>query len=171
MLERSRAIPYSNHGVERETRLELATLTLARYASNSVFRRGQNRLLNDYFPPTSTGIHARHTGIHGDHTGRPRWSSTNAAGGEWVSGLGPECSTGGGKPSCAGRCAQGEDDGLDRRPVLNYRSLRGRPSKRTTSLCRTSWGAGRRNSHLGPPPRAAARPSAPATPPCRGCRP
>jgi hypothetical protein len=28
--DRSRAIPYSNHGVERETRLELATLTLAR---------------------------------------------------------------------------------------------------------------------------------------------
>jgi hypothetical protein len=27
---RSRAIPYSNHGVERETRLELATLDLAR---------------------------------------------------------------------------------------------------------------------------------------------
>jgi hypothetical protein len=25
------AIPYSNHGVEPETRLELATLTLARY--------------------------------------------------------------------------------------------------------------------------------------------
>jgi hypothetical protein len=36
-VDRSRAIPYSNHGVERETRLELATLTLARYASNSVF--------------------------------------------------------------------------------------------------------------------------------------
>jgi hypothetical protein len=29
-LAASGAIPYSNHGVERETRLELATLTLAR---------------------------------------------------------------------------------------------------------------------------------------------
>jgi hypothetical protein len=36
-VDRSRAIPYSNHGVERETRLELATLTLATYGSNSIF--------------------------------------------------------------------------------------------------------------------------------------
>jgi hypothetical protein len=68
-VDRSRAIPYSNHGVERETRLELATLTLARYASNSVFRRGQNWPLSHYLPPVSTGIHADHTGIHADHTG------------------------------------------------------------------------------------------------------
>jgi hypothetical protein len=39
-VDRSRAIPYSNHGVERETRLELATLTLARYVSHSVFGKG-----------------------------------------------------------------------------------------------------------------------------------
>jgi hypothetical protein len=42
---------------------------LARYASNSVFERGQKGHLNDYLPPTSTGIHADHTGIHADHTG------------------------------------------------------------------------------------------------------
>jgi hypothetical protein len=66
--DRSRASPYSHHGVERETRLELATLTLARYRSNSVFGKGRNRPLNDYLPPTSTGIHADHTGSHEDPT-------------------------------------------------------------------------------------------------------
>ena len=55
--------------LERETRLELATLTLARYVFNSVFESGRNRPLNDYLPPTSTGIHPDHTGIHADHTG------------------------------------------------------------------------------------------------------
>jgi hypothetical protein len=68
-VDRSRAIPYSKHGVERETRLELATLTLARYASHSVFAGGRKRPLNDYFPPTSTGLNAEHTGLHADHTG------------------------------------------------------------------------------------------------------
>src|ERR1035437_3096400 len=53
----------------QETRLDLATLTLARYRSNSVFRRGRKRPLNDYLPPTSTGIHADHTGIPADHAG------------------------------------------------------------------------------------------------------
>jgi hypothetical protein len=41
---------------QRETRLELATLTLARYASNSVFRRGQIWPLSHYLPPISTGV-------------------------------------------------------------------------------------------------------------------
>ena len=68
-VDRSRAISYSNHGVERETRLELATLTLARYRSNSVFRSGRNQPINDYLPLTSTGLNAGHTGIHADHTG------------------------------------------------------------------------------------------------------
>jgi site-specific DNA recombinase len=54
---------------ERETRLELATLTLARYRSHSVFGRGQGWPLNEYLPPISTGIHADHTGTHTDHTG------------------------------------------------------------------------------------------------------
>jgi Apea-like HEPN len=56
------AIPYSNHGVERETRLELATLTLARWRSNFVFGRGRKRLVNDYLPPTSTPIEYRSLG-------------------------------------------------------------------------------------------------------------
>jgi hypothetical protein len=57
-------------GGERETRLELATLTLARYGSNSVFRKGRNQpLLNGYLPPTSTGLEADRTGIHADNTG------------------------------------------------------------------------------------------------------
>src|SRR5450631_4646449 len=43
-VDRSRTIPYSNHGVGRETRLELATLTLARYRSNSVFEGGETGL-------------------------------------------------------------------------------------------------------------------------------
>jgi len=68
-VDRSRAIPYSTHGVERETRLELATLTLARYRSNSVFGRGPKWPLNHYLPPSSTGIHADPTGTHTDHTG------------------------------------------------------------------------------------------------------
>ncbi len=55
-------------GVERETRLELATLTLARYRSNSVFAGGRKWPLNDYLPPISTGIDADHTGRHIDHT-------------------------------------------------------------------------------------------------------
>jgi site-specific DNA recombinase len=54
---------------ERETRLELATLTLARYRSNSVFDRGRKWPLNHYLPQISTGVHADHTGSHGDHTG------------------------------------------------------------------------------------------------------
>jgi hypothetical protein len=73
-VDRSRAIPYSNHGVERETRLELATLSLARYVSHSVFGRVRNWPLNEYLPPISTGIHANHaeghtdpTGVHADH--------------------------------------------------------------------------------------------------------
>jgi hypothetical protein len=69
MFDPSRAIPYSDHGVERETRLELATLTLARYASNSVFSAARKRPLGEYLPPTSTGLNAGHTGIHADHTG------------------------------------------------------------------------------------------------------
>ena len=69
IVDRSRAIPYSNHGVERETRLELATLTLARYAPNSVFGRGQNHPINKYLPASSTGLDADHTGIHADHPG------------------------------------------------------------------------------------------------------
>ena len=68
-VDRSRAIPYSNHGVERETRLELATLTLARYRSNSAFGKGRKGPLDGYLPPTSTGIHADHTGVHADPTG------------------------------------------------------------------------------------------------------
>jgi hypothetical protein len=69
MFDRSRAIPYSNHGVERETRLELATLTLARYCSHSVFGMGGKWPLNEYLPPTSTGLNADRTGIDADHTG------------------------------------------------------------------------------------------------------
>jgi hypothetical protein len=65
---RSRAIPYSHHGVERETRLELATLTLARYRFNFVFGRGQKWPQNHYLPPISTGVHADRTGIHAEHT-------------------------------------------------------------------------------------------------------
>jgi hypothetical protein len=66
---RSRAIPYStSRSGERETRLELATLTLARYRSYSVFGRGQKGPLNDYLPPISTGSHTDHTGSHADHT-------------------------------------------------------------------------------------------------------
>ena len=53
---------------ERETRLELATLTLARYVSHSVFRRCRKWPVNDYLPPIPTGVHADHTGIHADHT-------------------------------------------------------------------------------------------------------
>jgi hypothetical protein len=68
MFGRSRAISYSNHGVERETRLELATLTLARYRSNSVFAKGRRGHLNDYLLPISTGIHADQTGRHTNHT-------------------------------------------------------------------------------------------------------
>jgi hypothetical protein len=55
--------------VERETRLELATLTLARYRSNSVFGRDQDRPLNDYLPPISAGIHADPTATNADRTG------------------------------------------------------------------------------------------------------
>src|ERR1035437_2486227 len=32
-------------------------------------RRGRKRPLNDYFPPTSTGLNAEHTGLHADRTG------------------------------------------------------------------------------------------------------
>jgi hypothetical protein len=55
-------------GNQRETRLELATLTLARYRSNSVFERGRKWPVNDYLPPISTGIHADHTRSHADPT-------------------------------------------------------------------------------------------------------
>jgi hypothetical protein len=67
-VDGSRAIPYSNHGVERETRLELATLTLARYMSNSVFGRRRKWPLNEYLPPRSMGLNGDHTGIQADHT-------------------------------------------------------------------------------------------------------
>ena len=83
-VDRSRAIPYSNHGVERETRLELATLTLARYASNSVFGRGWNWPLNEYLPSISTGLNADHTGSNAEHTRvhaghkTPPWPTTAA---------------------------------------------------------------------------------------------
>lgn len=53
---------------QRETRLGLATLTLARYCSNSVFGEGPKRRLNDYLPPISTAFYADHTGSHTDHT-------------------------------------------------------------------------------------------------------
>src|ERR1017187_6637844 len=56
---------------QRETRLELATLTLARYRFYSVFGSGRKWPLNDYFPPTSTGIHADHTRSHADPTAVP----------------------------------------------------------------------------------------------------
>jgi hypothetical protein len=59
---------FEQGSLERETRLELATLTLARYASNSVFGKGRKCPLNDYLPPISTGVHADHTGRHSDHT-------------------------------------------------------------------------------------------------------
>jgi hypothetical protein len=52
-VDRSRAIPYSNHGVERETRLELATLTLARSGSNSEYARTRKRPRGAYFPAGS----------------------------------------------------------------------------------------------------------------------
>jgi hypothetical protein len=66
-MDRSRAIPHSHHGVERETRLELATLTLAKYRSNSVFGKGRKWPVNEYLPALSTGIHGDHTGIDADH--------------------------------------------------------------------------------------------------------
>jgi hypothetical protein len=78
--DRSRALPYSHHGVERETRLELATLTLARSLSHSVFRRGRDRPLNMYLPPTATGLNADHTGVHTGHKmARLLWGRGNDA--------------------------------------------------------------------------------------------
>jgi len=59
---------------QRETRLELATLTLARERLNSVFAPGRNGPQDDYLPSTSTGVNADPAGrqtdpaaLHGDH--------------------------------------------------------------------------------------------------------
>jgi hypothetical protein len=53
---------------DRETRLGVATLTLARYRSNFVFGKGRKGPQGDYLLPISTGIHADRAGIHADHT-------------------------------------------------------------------------------------------------------
>ncbi len=53
---------------ERETRLELATLTLARYVFNSVFARGPKPPLNEYLPPIPTGFHADPAESQSGHT-------------------------------------------------------------------------------------------------------
>jgi hypothetical protein len=52
---------------QRDPRLELATLTLARYVAHSVFRRRRKRPLHQYFPPISRGTHADHAGVHAGH--------------------------------------------------------------------------------------------------------
>jgi hypothetical protein len=55
--------------LERETRLELATLALARKPSNSVFERVQKWPLEGYLPLISMGIHAECMGSHADARG------------------------------------------------------------------------------------------------------
>jgi hypothetical protein len=104
--------PLGPGGSERETRLELATRTLARYVSNSVFGGGQKCPLNEYLPPISTGIHADHTAIHGDRTGVHAGHKRRPQAGEGVRGTGACRSIAGSRPSCAGVGAWGEDAGL-----------------------------------------------------------
>jgi hypothetical protein len=63
IVDRSRAIPYSDHGVERETRLELATLTLARYRFTSLPRAARfacHRTCATHEPTLATRAHTRH---------------------------------------------------------------------------------------------------------------
>jgi hypothetical protein len=57
--------------------LELATLTLAMYRSNSVFGSGRKSPQDDNRPSTSIAVHGGPTGSHGNatalHVGHSRW--------------------------------------------------------------------------------------------------